>query len=365
MWPDRRIQDLLGIELPIIQAPMAGSVGSEIVIAVSEAGGLGSLPCAMLSPEQMRNELGIIRQRTSRPINLNFFCHQPARADPARETTWKQRLESYYLELGLDPQAPVPAVARAPFDSAMCDLVQEFRPEVVSFHFGLPERALLDRVKATGAKIISSATTVDEARWLEDQGCNAIIAQGYEAGGHRGVFLTDDISTQAGTMALVPQVVDAVRVPVIAAGGIADARGIVAAFVLGASAVQIGTAYLFCPEAKVSAVHREALKRAKDNDTVLTNVFTGRPARGIVNRIVREVGPMSELAPQFPLASGAVSPLRTRAEAAGSGDFSPLWSGQAAALGQNLPADELTRQLGSDALAILSRFALADGSIPT
>jgi nitronate monooxygenase len=365
MWPDRRIQDLFGIELPVIQAPMAGSVGSEMVIAVSEAGGLGSLPCAMLSPDQMRNELGIIRQRTSRPINLNFFCHQPPQADPARETTWKQRLESYYLELGFDPQAPVPAAARTPFDSAMCDLVQEFRPEVVSFHFGLPERALLERVKATGAKIISSATTVDEARWLESQGCDAIIAQGYEAGGHRGVFLAEDISTQAGTVALVPQLVDAVRVPVIAAGGIADARGIVAAFVLGASAVQIGTAYLFCPEAKVSAVHREALKRAKDNDTVLTNVFTGRPARGIVNRIVREVGPMSELAPQFPLASGAVSPLRTRAEAAGSGDFSPLWSGQAAALGRDLPADDLTRQLGSAALVLLSRFARADGSTPT
>jgi nitronate monooxygenase len=238
--------------------------------------------------------------------------------------------------------------------------VEEFKPEVVSFHFGLPELALLDRVRATGAKIISSATTVGEARWLEDQGCDAIIAQGYEAGGHRGVFLSEDIFTQAGTMALVPQVVDAVKVPVIAAGGIADARGIVAAFALGASAVQIGTAYLFCSEAKVSPLHREALKRAKDNDTVLTNVFTGRPARGIVNRIVREVGPMSELAPQFPLASGAVTPLRTKAEAAGSGDYSPLWSGQAAAFGRDIPAGDLTRQLGAEALAHLSRLAPSD-----
>jgi nitronate monooxygenase len=314
----------------------------------------------MLSPEQMRNEIGIIRQRTSRPINLNFFCHQPPQANPARENAWKRRLESYYIELGLDPQAPVPAAARAPFDSTMCELVEEFTPEVVSFHFGLPDLALLERVRATGAKIISSATTVDEARWLEDQGCNAIIAQGYEAGGHRGVFLSEDILTQAGTMALVPQVVDAVKVPVIAAGGIADARGIVAAFALGASAVQVGTAYLFCPEAKVSPLHREALKRAKDNDTVLTNVFTGRPARGIVNRIVREVGPMSELAPQFPLASGAVTPLRTKAEAAGSGDYSPLWSGQAAAFGRDIPAGDLTRHLGAEALAHLSRLALSD-----
>jgi nitronate monooxygenase len=360
MWPDQRIQDLFEIELPIIQAPMAGSVGSEMVIAVSEAGGLGSLPCAMLNPEQMRNELGIIRQRTSRAINLNFFCHQPPQADPTRENAWKQRLESYYFELGLDPQAPVPAASRAPFDSSMCDLVEEFTPEVVSFHFGLPERALLERVRATGAKIISSATTADEARWLEDQGCDAIIAQGYEAGGHRGIFLSEDISTQAGTLALVPQVVDAVQVPVIAAGGIADARGMVAAFALGASAVQIGTAYLFCPEAKVSPLHRQALKGAKDNDTVLTNVFTGRPARGIVNRIVRQVGPMSDLAPDFPLASGAVTPLRSKAEAAGSGDFSPLWSGQAAALGQAIPAGDLTRQLGTEALVHLSRLAPTD-----
>jgi nitronate monooxygenase len=364
MWPDCRILDLLGIELPIIQAPMAGSVGSEIVIAVSEAGGLGSLPCAMLNPEQMRNELGVIRQRTSRPINLNFFCHQPPQADPAREKAWKRRLEGYYVELGLDPQAPAPAAARAPFDHTMCDLVEEFRPEVVSFHFGLPERSLLERVRATGAKIVSSATTVDEARWLEDRGCDAIIAQGYEAGGHRGIFLTKDISTQAGTMALVPQIVDAVRVPVIAAGSIADARGIVAAFALGASAVQIGTAYLFCPEAKVSSVHRDALRRAKDNDTVLTNVFTGRPARGIVNRIVREVGPMSDLAPEFPLASGAMAPIRAKAEASGSGDFSLLWAGQAAALAREVPAGELTQQLGSDALTILSRLNPA-GTIPS
>ncbi|AWM86812.1 nitronate monooxygenase family protein [Microvirga sp. 17 mud 1-3] len=362
MWPDRRFQDFFGIELPIIQAPMAGSVGSEMVIAVSEAGGLGSLPCAMLNPEQMRNELGVIRQRTSRPINLNFFCHRPPKADPVREAAWKQRLEGYYVELGLDPQVLVPAAARAPFDDTMCDLVEEFRPEVVSFHFGLPEPTLVKRVKATGAKVVSSATTVDEARWLESQGCDAIIAQGYEAGGHRGIFLTSDISTQAGTMALVPQIVDAVSVPVIAAGGIADARGIVAALALGASAVQIGTAYLFSPEAKVSSIHRNALKRAKDNDTVLTNVFTGRPARGIVNRVVHEVGPMSDLAPVFPLASGALAPIRSKAEAGGSGDFSPLWAGQAAALGREAPAGELTQQLGLDVLAILSRLNPAGGA---
>jgi nitronate monooxygenase len=263
-------------------------------------------------------------------------------------------LARYYTELGLDPETPVPSFSRTPFNSEMCDLVGEFRPEVVSFHFGLPTRDLLKRVKATDAKILSSATTVDEARWLEGEGCDAVIAQGYEAGGHRGMFLNCDISTQVGTLALVPQVVDAIKVPVIAAGGIADARGIVAAFALGAAAVQIGTAYLLCPEAKISSAHRYALRNAKDNQTALTNVFTGRPARGIVNRIVREVGPMSDLAPEFPLAAGPLAPLRFRSEAIGSDDFVPLWSGQAARLARELPAGELTKWLAEDALKKLN-----------
>jgi len=355
MWPTQRIQDLFGIELPIIQAPMAGPVLSDMVIAVAEAGGLGSLPCAMLSTEQTRSELSIIRQHTAKPINVNFFCHRPPPLDPAREAAWRQRLEPYYAELGIDPKAPVPTSNRTPFDSDLCGLVEEFKPEVVSFHFGLPDHDLLARVRATGAKIIASATTVDEARWLEDKGCDAIIAQGFEAGGHRGLFLSDDIATQVGTMALVPQVVDVVKVPVIAAGGIADARGIVAAFALGASAVQIGTAYLFCPEAKISPVHLKLLRDAKDNETVLTNVFTGRPARGIVNRAARELGPMSDLAPEFPLAGGALAPLRGKSAAAGSGDFMALWSGQAARLAQALPAGELTRRLAAEAQA---RFGL-------
>jgi nitronate monooxygenase len=333
---------------------MAGAVLSDMVIAVSEAGGLGSLPCAMLSPDQMRAELTTIRQRTSRPINVNFFCHRPPKIDEGRETAWRQRLVSYYAELGLDPEGSIPTSSRTPFDSAACDLMLEFKPEVVSFHFGLPTKDLLARVRSTGAKILSSATTVDEARWLEREDCDAIIAQGYEAGGHRGMFLESDISNQVGTMALVPQIVDAVKVPVIAAGGIAEGRGIVAALALGASAVQIGTAFLFCPEAKISPVHRRALKSAKDNQTVLTNVFTGRPARGITNRIVREVGPMSDLAPEFPQAALAIAPLRSRSEALNSDDFVPLWSGQAAHLAREVPARELTSQLAANALKKLS-----------
>jgi nitronate monooxygenase len=232
-------------------------------------------------------------------------------------------------------------------------VVEQAKPEVVSFHFGLPERSLLDRVKAAGAKVISSATTVAEARWLEDHGCDAIIAMGLEAGGHRGNFLSHDPARQVGTFALVPLVVDAVTVPVIAAGGIADARGIVAALALGAAAVQIGTAFLFCPESKISKPHRAALKVASDDGTALTNLMTGRPARGLHNRMMRELGAISE-APAFPLAAGAVAPLRVKAEAAGSGDFSPLWSGQSAALGVEMPARELVRKLAYEAQQRLS-----------
>ncbi|MDB4936825.1 MAG: Enoyl-[acyl-carrier-protein] reductase [Labilithrix sp.] len=355
MTPDRRVQELFGIELPIIQAPMAGSVLSDMVIAVSEAGGLGSLPCAMLSIEQTRSELLRIRAKTSKPVNVNFFCHRAPQVDRAREReeAWKRRLAGYYAELGIDPTTAVASSGRAAFDGAMCELLEELAPEVVSFHFGLPSDELLARVRRTGAKVLSSATTVDEARWLESNGCDGIVAQGWEAGGHRGMFLTEDIASQVGTMALVPQIVDAVKVPVIAAGGIADARGIVAAFALGASAVQLGTAYLFCPEARISAPYRAALDAAKDDATRLTNVFSGRPARGLANRLVREVGPMSELAPEFPLAGGAVAPLRAKAEQHGSGDFSPLWSGQAARLGRALPAGELTRRLAEETRALL------------
>jgi nitronate monooxygenase len=350
MWPNNRILELFRIDVPIIQAPMAGSVLSEMVVAVSEAGGLGSLPCALLTLDQMRNELEAIRRQTNRPIHVNFFCHTPPRVDANRERLWRQRLQRYYLELGLDQNKPVPSANRAPFDDKMCDLVIEFHPEVVSFHFGLPEESLLRKVQGSGAKIVSSATSVDEARWLEDRGCDAIIAQGFEAGGHRGIFLMEDVSTQVGTMALVPQVVDAVKVPVIAAGGIADARGIVAALVLGAAAAQIGTAYLLCPEAKISPVYREALKNATDNQTTLTNVFTGRPARGIVNRAVRELGPISDTVPEFPLAAAALGPLRANAEATGSGDFTPLWSGQAVRLARELPAADLTKRLAKETL---------------
>lgn len=349
-WPDRRILDLLGIQLPILQAPMAGATGSAMAIAVGNAGGLGALPCAMLSAEQVRAEIEAFRAGCKGPLNLNFFCHQPPAPDAERDRRWKQALKPYYEEVGADFDAPTPVSNRAPFDEQSCQLVEQLRPEVVSFHFGLPQADLLRRVKASGAKVLSSATTVEEAVWLEANGCDAVIAMGYEAGGHRGMFLSEDITSQVGTLALVPQVVDAVRVPVIAAGGIGDHRGLVAALALGASAVQVGTAYLFCPQAKVSPAHRRALDSAPASDTALTNLFTGRPARGINNRIMRELGPMSPLAPRFPLAGGALMPLRAIRDPQGNSDFSNLWAGQALRLGQHLDAGELTRQIASKAL---------------
>ena len=352
-WPDRRVLELFGIELPIVQAPMAGAGGAALASAVAQAGGLGSLPCALLGGEQLRAEVATFRAQSSGPINLNFFCHAAPVDAEARVASWRTRLRGYYVELGLEPDAEIPAPVRASFDDASCRVVEELRPEVVSFHFGLPEAGLLARVRACGAKVVASATTVAEAVWLADAGCDAIIAQGSEAGGHRGMFLATEVSTQVGTMALVPQVVDAVRVPVIAAGGIADGRGIVAALALGAAGVQVGTGYLLCPEATIGARHREALLRGQDDATAITNVFTGRPARGFVNRAMRELGPMSAEAPPFPLATGALLPLRARAEAAGSDAFTWMWSGQAARLARALPAGELTRIWAEQALRAL------------
>ena len=318
----------MGVELPILQAPMAGSQGSVLAIAVSEAGGLGALPAAMLSPQALRDELAAITTATHRPYNVNFFAHTPPQPDPQREAAWREALVPYFAEFRLDPAAIPPGAGRRPFDAEAAEVLEAFRPPVVSFHFGLPEPALLARVKGWGARVLSSATTVAEARWLEAHGADVVIAQGLEAGGHRGMFLTDDLHSQLGSLALLAQVRDAVKIPVVAAGGIADARGVAAVLALGASAAQVGTAYLCCPEATTSAVHRRALLTSPEAPTALTRLFSGRPARGLVNRLMRELGPLSPLAPAFPLAGTALAPLRARAEAAGSCDFSPLWSGQ-------------------------------------
>ena len=343
-----RLTDLVGIRMPIIQAPMAGVQGSALALAVSNSGGLGSLPCALLTNEAIRKELTALRAGTDRPFNVNFFCHESPVAGADRDAAWRAALRPYYEELGVAPDAIPAGPARAPFSTEVADIVEEFKPAVVSFHFGLPPAQLLSRVRSWGARIFSSATTVDEARWLEANGVDAIIAQGLEAGGHRGMFLSRDLTTQVGTFALLPQVVRAVRVPVIAAGGIAGPAGIAAAMKLGAAGVQVGTAYLICPEATTSPVHRAALKSDAARHTALTNLFSGRPARAIVNRIMRELGPVSAAAPEFPLAAAAIAPLRAAAESRGLGDFSPLWSGQNASGCREIPAADLTRALAED-----------------
>ena len=339
------LQSLLGIDLPIIQAPMAGSQDHVLAVAVSNAGGLGSLPCAMLGPDALRAQLAAIRAQTDRPCNLNFFCHAMPVPDPVRDAAWRALLEPHYRAFDIDPQQVPEAPARLPFDAQTAELLEEFKPPVISFHFGLPSRALLERIRHWDCKVLSTATTLEEARWLEARGVDAVIAQGMEAGGHRGHFLSDDLTRQSGIFALLPRIVRAVRIPVIAAGGIADDRGVAAALALGASGVQVGTAFLLCPEATTSAVHRAALSDATARHTALTNLFSGRPARGLVNHCMRELGPMNPLAPEFPLAATAMAPLRTHCERQGNGDFSPLWSGQNPDGCRNIPAAELTRQL--------------------
>lgn len=341
------LQELVGIELPVIQAPMAGVQGSALAVAVSNSGGLGSLPGAMLAPAAMREELAAIRSGTDRPYNVNFFCHRPPAPDSGREAAWRAALAPYYREFGIDPDGIASGTGRLPFGPEAADLLDEFRPAVVSFHFGLPPAELVARARACGARILSSATTVEEARWLEARGVDGIIAQGLDAGGHRGMFLADDLSTQVGTFSLVRAIVQAVRRPVIAAGGIADARGVAAAMALGAAGVQVGTAYMLCPEATTSELHRAALGSDAARHTALTNLFTGRPARGIVNRVMRELGPIGTAVPEFPLATSAIAPLRAEAERRGSSDFSPLWAGQNAAGCRPMPAAALTLELAA------------------
>jgi nitronate monooxygenase len=337
----------LELELPIVQAPMAGLQASAMAIAVCNVGGLGSLPSATLSLDALKTELQALKDGTQGAFNVNFFVHKVPVADPVREATWRAALEPYFKEYGIDSASIAAGPGRAPFSHDAADVVEPFKPEVVSFHFGLPSDDLLARVRSWGSQIWSSATTVAEAKWLEQKGVHAIIAQGLEAGGHRGIFLSQDLSTQLSSFALIPQIAAATELPVIAAGGLADARAVQAALLLGASAVQIGTAYLLCDEATTGPVHRAALQGPEAHHTALTNVFTGRPARGIVNRLMRERGPISAQTPEFPLASAAIAPLRAKAEKAGLGDFTSLWAGQNTSGCEQISAAAMTLKLGA------------------
>jgi nitronate monooxygenase len=344
-----RLTELLDIELPIIQAPMAGVQDAALAAAVANAGGLGSLPCATLDAEGLERELIRLSGLTSRPFNLNFFCHRQPRVEDRQHHAWVRELAHYFEEVGVPMPTGPGGNARKPFEERILAIIKPFKPTVVSFHFGLPDRAVVEQIKRWGTRVISTATTVDEAVWLADRNVDMVIAQGIEAGGHRGTFLTDDMTTQAGTMALLPQICQAIDLPVIAAGGIASAAAVQAALALGACGVQVGTAFLLCPEARTSALHRAAIAGKESHHTALTNVFTGRPARGIVNRLVRETGPMSSAVPPFPTAASALAALRAAAEQSGKNDFTPMWCGQNATGCREVPAAELLRSLWSPA----------------
>lgn len=351
MWPRTDFLELLGIAHPVIQAPMSGLTPPALAAAVCNAGGLGSIGCASLTTAAVREQVTALRQTTNRPFNVNFFIHQRPRYDPTAAARVRSKLAPYFDEFGLGP-APEPNEPFPTFDEERLDLVTELRPPVVSFHFGLPEPAMVRRIKEAGCIILSSATTVAEARSLEARGADVIIAQGFEAGGHRGSFSDSPGVGMVGTMALVPQVVDAVRVPVIAAGGIADGRGLAAAFALGASGAQLGTAFLGCPEAPVMPLYRSQLRSAADDGTELTRAFTGRPARALRNRFITEMADVEAL--DFPLQASVVGPLWRVPSDEGRAAFMPFWAGQAASLMRELPADQLVAKLVAEAQAILS-----------
>ena len=357
MWPDKRLTELLGIEHPIIQAPMAGASTPAMAAAAANAGCLGSLGCAMMTPEGYRAALEQTRAATNRPLNVNFFCHEPPFFDDQKAAAAQARLKPFFLELGLG-EVPEVAPSNFPFGEAMFEAVMASRPGVVSFHFGLPEQRFVDALKSVGATVLGSATTPAEARDLVARGADAIIAQGWEAGGHQGHYLADRPAGM-GTMALVPQVVDAVAVPVVAAGGIADGRGIAAALALGAAGVQIGTAFLTTAETGVAPPHVEALLAADGAATAMTRAFSGRPARGIVNRYMRELGPHEDGLPDFPLMNTLTGPLRKASAAAGSPDFMALWAGQAVGLNRQGTVAELVERLVAEAQAAMRRLSAA------
>lgn len=353
-WPDRRFAALLGSRHPILLAPMAGAGGVDLAAGAIAGGAAGSLPCALFEPDEIRAQVAELRARAPGPVNLNFFCHStPAGSDDSR---WRALLAPFASRFDV-PAGHVEAPARRPFDSAMCESVETVRPELVSFHFGLPEDRLLDRVRRSGAKVVATATTVEEARHLAERGVDGIVAQGWEAGGHSGRFLGGRPDEQMGLFALLPQVVDAVELPVIAAGGIADGRGIAAALTLGAAAVQIGTAYLHCPESLIAPAHRAALGSDLAERSLFTNLFSGGLARGLWTAPMAELGPVRPEAPPFPLAAAALAPLARAAAERGEPGFRPMWAGQAARLGRPLPARALTERLARDALALIGAGA--------
>ncbi|MEP4194402.1 MAG: nitronate monooxygenase [Aliishimia sp.] len=332
----------IAAKIPLIQAPMAGAQDEKLAIAVAGEGAVGSIACARLKPDELLASAQKFQSQASGPLNLNFFCHDVVLRDPSREVLWHQELNRYYNEFSL-PQTYPETVPVHALDERMVEVVCRLKPAIVSFHFGLPDKTYVDRIRATGSKIIASATTLEEAIYLEAQGCDAVIAQGREAGGHQGVFLQPDQDVRFSTTELIEQMVSVLRIPIIAAGGIADANLIRKMMNLGAAGVQVGTRFLKSPESTITSTHRAILEGEEIRKTAITNVFTGRPARGFVNRIMKDVGPMNPHAQVFPFASSALAPIATATK--GSEDFVSLWAGQNWQIGDHMRASEIVKEL--------------------
>ena len=321
---------------------MAGAQDDVLAIAVAQAGGVGSIACATLTPQEIHASSTRFLNASTGPLNLNFFCHTMPQHDPKREALWLNELKGFYEELSLPLEYPISGMPRT-LDADMVDVTCTINPAIVSFHFGLPAVKFIDQIRRIGAKIIATATTVTEAQYLEANGCDAVIAQGKSAGGHQGVFLPTETPQLLSTSDLVQNIVATVNIPVIAAGGIANAEGIRAIMERGASGVQIGTRFLKSPQSTITPIHRRILEGQTDRPTAITNVFTGRPARGLVNKLVRKIGPINPNVQAYPMAIPALAPLK--AATVGSDDFVSLWAGENWKTGQPKPAADIVKEL--------------------
>ncbi len=336
----------LGLPLPIIQGPMTGSDTPQLAAAVSAAGGLGFLGCGMRSPAAIREAANAVRAATDRPFGMNLFVLDTPSPAAAEVTAAMARLAPMYARFGLQPEPP----ARWCEDfGAQFEALIQARPAVASFTFGILSGAQVRRIKTqAGSYVIGTATTPAEALAWQEVGADAVVASGLEAGGHRGTFLGDWDGSQIGTMALVPACVDALRIPVIAAGGIMDGRGITAALALGAQAVQLGTAFLACPESAITPAQRSAMAGAQASDTRLTRIFSGRPARGIINDAMRALAPHEADIPAYPIQNALMGPVRRAAAQAGDAEYIALWAGQGVGAARALAAGALAQALAQE-----------------
>lgn len=343
----------LGIKIPVVQAPMAGTATPELAAAVSSAGALGSLGLASSTVDEARQAIRHTRELTSAPFNANFFCHRPARPDPTRETVWLRYLAPLFAEFDAEP----PKALAAPYPSflentAMQDMVLEERPAIVSFHFGVPPADVITRYKEAGIVLMATATKLSEAQAIEEAGLDFVVAQGWEAGGHRGVFIPDDHDRELTTMSLLTLLGQRCKLPIIAAGGIMDGAGIRAVRRLGACAAQMGTAFVACPESAASDAYRQALISRDALHTQFTATVSGRPARIIKGRIHKEIDtPGRPILPDFPICYSAAKALQRVAAEKGNHDFASHWAGQGAPLSRSMPAAELVRVLMEEMLA--------------